>query len=235
MLADPGPLLHEPNPQASIDKDEDNPHLQSSRTQLSTSNPNDTKTPIPNKRAALYKFSRKTVENNRSKVGSMVLEFDALAHKSEDNSPDDSDAWLLLDNKTLSRQYLKYNTANRGVVVARPSVSSVFPSASVSSNELLPSIKEPSQSNPSADKLALETTSREDELKRRDHSSPFYFVERLRSRNVTIDALTKHLISLQIVLSSGTVSWINEFLSRRHGGLIAMENLLEKLVNKKSR
>lgn len=50
-----------------------------------------------------------------------------------------------------------------------------------------------------------------------------------------MDGLTKHLTSLRITLATGNVSWINEFLSRRHGGLTALENVLDKFVTKKSK
>lgn len=50
-----------------------------------------------------------------------------------------------------------------------------------------------------------------------------------------MDGLTKHLTSLRITLATGNVSWINEFLSRRHGGLVALENVLEKFITKKSK
>jgi hypothetical protein len=43
------------------------------------------------------------------------------------------------------------------------------------------------------------------------------------------------LTSLRITLATENVSWINEFLSRRHGGLVALENVLDKLISKKQK
>lgn len=54
-------------------------------------------------------------------------------------------------------------------------------------------------------------------------------------RNITIDILTKHIASLKTILDAGNVSWINEFLSRRHDGLNALEMVFEKLITKKAK
>ncbi|KAI9251126.1 hypothetical protein EDC94DRAFT_526795 [Helicostylum pulchrum] len=201
------------------------------------------------KRAATYKYARgnlsETVNNNRSKVGSMILEFDALAHKLEDTTSDESNAWLLLDNKTLPRHY--NNSIQQLNSRHHPSVSHLFPSTSskppvtpetTTSSMVTNSYAYQSLSKKDGSRLASIMTSNttDESFKRgRDRNSPYYYVERLRSRNTTVDGLTKHLTSLRITLATGNVSWINEFLSRRHGGLVALENVLEKFITKKSK
>ncbi|KAF1806201.1 hypothetical protein FB192DRAFT_1316017 [Mucor lusitanicus] len=217
------------------------------------------------KRAATYKYARKnltsTIRSNRSKVGSMVLEFDALANKLEDTASDESAAWLLLDNKTLPRHYnMNTGTTRSNHINHHPSVSNLFPTASTttintpsettssvhvaetsaSSSLLSNSYAYQSLSRKDGSHLASLVSSSspalDDTIKRgRDRNSPYYYVERIKSRNTTTDALTKHLTSLRITLATGNVSWINEFLSRRHGGLIALENVLDKLTSKKQK
>ncbi|KAI9344424.1 hypothetical protein BD770DRAFT_329006 [Pilaira anomala] len=210
----------------------------------------DERVPTVDKRAATYKYARRNLSealnNNRSKVGSMILEFDALAHKLEDTASDESTAWLLLDNKTLPRNYngsiQQLNSRHH------PSASHLFPSISqnkptptqetTSSSLLTNSYAYQSLSKKDGSRLStIMTPATADEgIKRgRDRNSPYYYVERLRSRNTTVDGLTKHLTSLRITLATGNVSWINEFLSRRHGGLVALENVLEKFISKKSK
>ncbi|KAG2202930.1 hypothetical protein INT47_008962, partial [Mucor saturninus] len=209
----------------------------------------DKEAPSVDKRAATYKFARRnlseTINNNRSKVGSMILEFDAIAHKLEDKTADESATWLLLDNNTLPRHY--NNSIQQLNTHHHPSVSHLFPQINnaakttpdnSSSSLVANSLAYRSLSRKDGSRLAslVPTTTPEESIKRgRDRNSPYYYVERLRSRNTTVDGLTKHLTSLRITLATGNVSWINEFLSRRHGGLTALENVLEKLVTKKSK
>lgn len=148
------------------------------------------------KRAATYKYARgnlsETVNNNRSKVGSMILEFDALAHKLEDTTSDESNAWLLLDNKTLPRHY--NNSIQQLNSRHHPSVSHLFPSTSskppvtpetTTSSMVTNSYAYQSLSKKDGSRLAsiITSTTTDESIKRgRDRNSPYYYVERLRSR-----------------------------------------------------
>lgn len=168
--------------------------------------------PILDRRAATYKYSRRnlatTVNSNRSKVGSMIMEFDALAHKLEDTTGDESAAWLLLDNKTLPRHYNINNTIQSNNINHHPSVSNLFPTTSTTSNiitsDTIPTnIAETSSSSSilsnsyayqsltrkDGNHLALLASSSspvmDDKIKRgRDRNSPYYYVERLRCRYI---------------------------------------------------
>jgi hypothetical protein len=135
------------------------------------------------RRAATYKYSRKnlaTISNHRSRVGSMILEFDAMA-KVENESDDSAAAWLLLDNKTLPRQQ-QLNT--------HTSLSSVFPGQQQQQQQQQPKLPE---SITVSNSVAYQSLSRKngtnlgqivntDESRRRDRNSPYYYVERLRNR-----------------------------------------------------
>lgn len=164
------------------------------------------------KRAATYKYARKnltsTIRSNRSKVGSMVLEFDALANKLEDTASDESAAWLLLDNKTLPRHYnMNTGTTRSNHINHHPSVSNLFPTASTttintpsettssvhvaetsaSSSLLSNSYAYQSLSRKDGSHLASLVSSSspalDDTIKRgRDRNSPYYYVERIKSR-----------------------------------------------------
>lgn len=160
--------------------------------------------PIVDKRAATYKYARRnlasTITNtNRSKVGSMILEFNALAHKLEDTVSDDSAAWLLLDNKTLPRHYM--NTTRSNSINHHPSVSNLFPTtstahagnksptalteASSSSSLLSNSYAYQSLTRKDGSHLAKMTSApvKEESIKRgRDRNSPYFYVEKLKSR-----------------------------------------------------
>lgn len=169
--------------------------------------------PTVDKRAATYKYARKnltsTVRSNRSKVGSMVLEFDALATKLEDTTSDESAAWLLLDNKTLPRHYnMNTGTTRSNHINHHPSVSNLFPTASTtmttpsetashssvhvtgtsaSSSLLSNSYAYQSLSRKDGSHLASLVSSSspalDDSIKRgRDRNSPYYYVERIKSR-----------------------------------------------------
>lgn len=160
------------------------------------SSEDDKEAPSDNKRAATYKFARRnlseTINNNRSKVGSMILEFDAIAHKLEDKTADESATWLLLDNNTLPRNYnssiQQLNTHHH------PSVSHLFPQTNnpakpaqdTSSSSLVAnSLAYRSLSRKDGSRLAslVTTPTPEESIKRgRDRNSPYYYVERLRSR-----------------------------------------------------
>lgn len=172
--------------------------------------PTTTNGPIIDKRAATYKYARKnlssTVHSNRSKVGSMILEFDALANKLEDTTSDESAAWLLLDNKTLPRHYnMNTGTTRSNHINHHPSVSNLFPTASTtttpsetassvhvaetsaSSSLLSNSYAYQSLSRKDGSHLASLVSSSspalDDTIKRgRDRNSPYYYVERIKSR-----------------------------------------------------
>jgi hypothetical protein len=147
------------------------------------------------KRAATYKFSRK----NRSKVGSMILEFDALATKLEDTTSDESAAWLLLDNKTLPRNYNMNSTMRSNGVTQHPSVTNLFPTVSTTAASTVAAVAtEPSASSSLlSNSYAYQSLTRKDgghlaalisgssaldDKRGRDRNSPYYYVERLRSR-----------------------------------------------------
>lgn len=168
--------------------------------------------PIVDKRAATYKYARRnlaaaattTATTNRSKVGSMILEFNALAHETVQ---DDSSAWLLLDNKTLPRHY-NMNTTRSNSINHHPSVSNLFPTASSalavgnkassnmnafnetssSSSLLSNSYAYQSLTRKDGSHLAALASSvspiKEDNIKRggRDRNSPYFYVEKLKSR-----------------------------------------------------
>lgn len=55
------------------------------------------------------------------------------------------------------------------------------------------------------------------------------------SRNLSIDALTRYITSLKVTLNNANESWVNEFLSKRHDGLDALETVFGKLVAKKTK
>lgn len=155
------------------------------------------------RRAATYKYARRnlasTVDSNRSKVGSMILEFDALAHKLEDTTLDESTAWLLLDNKTLPRHYNNNSIQQLNNSHHHPSLNHLFPSTSnkppypspgaesASSSLLTNSYAYQSLTRKDGSRLAsiagsTSTTPTIDEKRGRDRNSPYYYVERLRSR-----------------------------------------------------
>lgn len=60
----------------------------------------------PNRRAATYKFNRDLSNRNAraSKVGSMIMEFDALA-KQQDGKETSSSSWLLLETSTSTQPH----------------------------------------------------------------------------------------------------------------------------------
>ncbi|KAI9476287.1 MAG: hypothetical protein EXX96DRAFT_485207 [Benjaminiella poitrasii] len=191
------------------------------------------------KRAANYKFARRNVSpigNGPSKVGSIILEFDALANKSDSKTSDDSAAWLLLGNKAL--QTRPYNTARATSSLSqRAPLTNLFPttsSTSTSSQLLASSYAYQNFNRKDASRLATSSIDK-DNKRNQDCNSPYYYVERLRSRNIATEHLTKHLTSLRVTLATGNVSWINEFLSRRHDGLAALENILQKFALKRTK
>jgi hypothetical protein len=59
------------------------------------------------------------------------------------------------------------------------------------------------------------------------HAFPFMI------RNASFETLLKHLISLKSKLDNGSDAWVNEFLSRRHDGLSALEHVLERFSKRK--
>lgn len=167
------------------------------------SNPQSPKASPVDRRAATYKYARRnlssTVTSNRSKVGSMILEFDALAHKLEDTTSDESTAWLLLDNKTLPRHYNNNSIQQLNNSHHHPSLNHLFPSTSnkppfpspgnesASSSLLTNSYAYQSLTRKDGSRLAsiagsTSTTPIIDEKRGRDRNSPYYYVERLRSR-----------------------------------------------------
>lgn len=135
-----------------------------------------------NGRAAIYKFARKNLSNfdsTRSKVGSMILEFDALAHKQEDATTDESTAWLLLENKSLSRVPHKNNNSQR------PSLNNLFSKTtaeSVSSSLVSNSYACQSLTRRDASHLANLISSDDNNKRIKDRDSPYFYVEKLRSR-----------------------------------------------------
>lgn len=178
--------------------------------ETTTSNTASPNTPTPSqqsagdKRAATYKFARQNLSEtvafdsiNRSKVGSMILEFDALAQDS--TASDESAAWLLLDNKTLPRQnsIALHNNSSR---YHHPSLNHLFPSAGTSPPSHHPTMpRSESSTSLLANSYAYQSLTRKDgsrlaslsttvsstvDEKRssRDRNSPYYYVERLRSR-----------------------------------------------------
>ncbi|KAG1058949.1 hypothetical protein G6F42_028475 [Rhizopus arrhizus] len=136
----------------------------------------------------------------------MILEFDALANKLEDTTSDESAAWLLLDNKTLPRNYnMNTGTTRSNHINHHPSVSNLFPTASTtttpsetassvyvaetsaSSSLLSNSYAYQSLSRKDGSHLASLVSSSspalDDTIKRgRDRNSPYYYVERIKSR-----------------------------------------------------
>jgi hypothetical protein len=146
------------------------------------------------KRAETYKYARK----NRSKVGSMILEFDALATKLEDTTSDESATWLLLDNKTLPRHYTMNSTMRSNNVTQHPSETNLFPTLSTTA-AAASAVETSASSSLLSNSYAYQSLTRkdgghlaalvsasptlDDNLKRgRDRNSPYYYVERLRSR-----------------------------------------------------
>lgn len=145
-------------------------------------NMRNTRENIPDGRAATYKFSRKNLANfnsTRSKVGSMIMEFDALAYKQEDAVTDESAAWLLLDNTTLPRH------ANKNNQQQRPSLNNLFskptadsdPVALVSSSYVYQSLTRRDASH-----LANLVASEDRNKLGRDRDNPYFYVEKLRNR-----------------------------------------------------
>ncbi|KAG1446343.1 hypothetical protein G6F56_009601 [Rhizopus delemar] len=134
-------------------------------------------------RAAAYKFARKNLSNfdsTRSKVGSMVLEFDALAYKQEDPAADESSAWLLLDNKSLSHMPTKSTTHQR------PSLNNLFTKVnteSVSSTLISNSYAYQSLTRRDASHMATLVSAEDNSKRGKDRdSSPYFYVEKLRNR-----------------------------------------------------
>lgn len=164
-------------------------------------------------RAAAHKFNSvrrrapSNLDHRSSKVGSMILEFDALAQ------PETSDpmAWLILDDKRT------------GLPRATPT-NTIGPTPSPH-----PSTRFNSLTRKDGNHLAALT----DDRRSNKTDSPYFFTERLRGKNTPLDALAKHLISLRKLLTSDNVAFINEFLSRRHDGLSALETVLERLNKKR--
>lgn len=135
-----------------------------------------------NGRAAIYKYARKNLSNfdsTRSKVGSMILEFDALAHKQEDATTDESTAWLLLENKSLSRVPHKNNNNQR------PSLNNLFSKTtmeSASSSLVSNSYACQSLTRRDASHLVSLISSDDNNKRIKDRDSPYFYVEKLRSR-----------------------------------------------------
>lgn len=153
-------------------------------------------------RAATYKYSRK----NRSKVGSMILEFDALATRLEETTFDESAAWLLFDNKTFTRQCFMNNTRQSNSVRQHPSLANLFPTVSTSTDsttENATSENTASENTASdfllSDSYAYASLTRksgiyssrlvsgslavdDNVMRGRDRNSAYYYVERLRNR-----------------------------------------------------
>ncbi len=173
--------------------------------------PSSPKSPnVVDKRAATYKYARRnlsppsvTSSSNRSKVGSMILEFDALAHKLEDTTSDESTAWLLLDNKTLPRNYNNNSIQQLNNSHHHPSVNHLFPTCTTSPKPLSPTPGNESSASSTllTNSYAYQSLTRKDgsrlasmagstsntspimeEKRSRDRNSPYYYVERLRSR-----------------------------------------------------
>jgi hypothetical protein len=140
--------------------------------------------PPIDRRAATYKYARRNLRSsqNQSKVGSMILEFDALAHKHGDPKTDESAAWLLLDNKTLPRQTGGGSSGG----ASHTNVNHIFPkqsdSASTVSSSVTNSYAYQSLTRKEGSNLASMAVSEEVNISGRDRNSPYYYVERLRSR-----------------------------------------------------
>ncbi|KAI9267813.1 hypothetical protein BY458DRAFT_572943 [Sporodiniella umbellata] len=190
---------------------------------------------IKNGRAATYKFARKNLHNfdsTRSKVGSMVLEFDALAYKQENATSDSSAAWLLLENKSLT------STPTRNNNNQRPSLNNLFTKTnkeSVSSSLISSSYAYQSLTRKEASQVTSIISTEEKGRRGKERDSPYTYVEKLRNRNIATDILTKHVASLSILLASESEPWINEFLSRRHDGINALETVFERMIEKRPR
>ena len=127
-------------------------------------------------RAESYRFNRwqqlTTNQNRSSKVGSMVLEFDALAQP--DN--EDASAWLLLDDKKSGPQ----TSSSR-----LPKVNGNGNSNSCNNNKnQYHSLtrKEGSHLGALAAVAANTAGADNDSTKRKDRNSPYFYVERLRSK-----------------------------------------------------
>jgi hypothetical protein len=52
---------------------------------------------------------------------------------------------------------------------------------------------------------------------------------------LSIDALIRYIASLKATINNANESWVNEFLSKRHDGLDALETVFGKLVVKKAK
>lgn len=201
------------SPVSAVAKSGNNPiNTNNTATPPTSPVPTQTDGPTLDRRAATYKYARRnltpTINSNRSKVGSMIMEFDALAHKLEDTTSDESAAWLLLDNNTLPRHYNINNTARSNNINHHPSVSNLFPTTSTTAN-VTPSnttssnvIETSASSSILSNSYAYQSLTRkdgshlaslvsssspamDDTIKRgRDRNSPYYYVERLRSRYI---------------------------------------------------
>lgn len=117
------------------------------------------------KRAANYKFRRNNMKNPthaNSRVGSMILEFNALAHHDTNQEDESASAWLLLDNSTL-------DTYTASPPPPPPS-SKPEPDRPVSIHHSL------------SRKEASHLSSLINPDHHRERNSPYIYVERLRSR-----------------------------------------------------
>ncbi|CAO3598598.1 unnamed protein product [Absidia cylindrospora] len=177
--------------------------------------------PSIDKRAANYKFRRNNMKNSthaNSRVGSMILEFNALAHHDTEQEDESASAWLLLNNKSLDAPSSSQQNSK--------------PDTQGEKGSTTPAIHH-SLSRKEAAHISSLINQENHHRNQRERNSPYIYVERLRSRNISLEGLLKYLISLKSNLSNGSDSWVNEFLSRRHDGLSALEHVLERLSKKK--
>lgn len=128
---------------------------------------------ISSGRAASYKYNnyrRLAAANNRSsKVGSMILEFDALSNQPENQ---DAAAWLLLDDKSITRPAQPPVTRHNQVQSLSRKEGAHLASLVESRQHQRQSLSRKEGAN-----LAALT-------EQRSRNSPYYHVERLRSKYV---------------------------------------------------
>lgn len=129
---------------------------------------------ISSGRAASYKYNnyrRLAAANNRSsKVGSMILEFDALSNQPENQ---DAAAWLLLDDKSITRPAQPPVTRHNQVQSLSRKEGAHLASLVESRQHQRQSLSRKEGAN-----LAALT-------EQRSRNSPYYHVERLRSKYVS--------------------------------------------------
>lgn len=129
---------------------------------------------ISSGRAASYKYNnyrRLAAANNRSsKVGSMILEFDALSNQPENQ---DAAAWLLLDDKSITRPTPPPVTRHNQVQSLSRKEGAHLASLVESRQHQRQSLSRKEGAN-----LAALT-------EQRSRNSPYYHVERLRSKYVS--------------------------------------------------